>query len=294
VAREGRGLSRIWEEPRFTGTVSGVRSRTMKERFGRVLFCVGLLGLTGCDEQPKAETKASEVKTAEPAATPPPPAPEPAPEPAVAKKPKKTLADCDKGSKVTLDNAEFEGAVRVKAQKPDGDLTTADLKKLRSLNLSRVQLTELDVCLFRHMTELRELFIGPGEIDDLSSIVTSTKLESLGVSGNPITDLSPLSKMTKMDRLDVAHTKITDISALSAMKALTELNIDDTQVTDLSPLKDLTKLERLSLKKTKVSDVSVLAEHKELKFVYVGESPLAEESSKTAILSKNGAKIIDE
>lgn len=263
------------------------------------MVCVGILGLTACDEQPKPEAaKAAEVKTAEPAAAPPPPAPEPAPEPAAAKKPKKTLADCDKGSKVTLDSAgsssaEFEGAIRVKAQKPDGDLTTADLKKLRSLNLSRVQLTELDVCLFRHMTELRELFIGPGEIDDLSSIATSTKLESLGVSGNPITDLSPLAKMTKMDRLDLAHTKISDISALSSMKAMTELNIDDTQVTDLSPLKDLTKLERLSLKKTKVSDVSALSEHK-LKFVYVGESPLADESSKTAILSKNGAKIIDE
>jgi internalin A len=265
----------------------------MTERLGRVLFCVGLLGLTACDEQPKAETKASEVKTAEAPQAAPPPAAEPEPAPPPAKKPKKTLADCDKGNKVSLDNAEFEGAVRVKAQKPDGDLTTADLKKLRSLNLSRVQLSELDVCLFRHMTELRELFIGPGEIDDLSSIATSTKLESLGVSGNPISDLSPLGKMTKMDRLDLAHTKISDISALSSMKALTELNVDDTQVTDLSPLKDLTKLERLSLKKTKVSDVSALAEHK-LKFVYVGESPLAEESSKTAILSKNGAKIIDE
>src|SRR5690606_16058615 len=136
----------------------------------------------------------------------------------------------------------FEGAVRVKAQKPDGDLTTADLKKLRSLNLSRVRLSELDVCLFRHMTELRELFIGPGEIDDLSSIATSTKLESLGVSGNPISDLSPLAKMTKMDRLDLAHTKVTDLSVLAGMKTLTELNVDDTGVTDLTPLQALTKL----------------------------------------------------
>lgn len=272
-----------------------MRTNLWRRAFG-ISGCLGLLCLTACDEQPKpssVEQKAA-VEPA-PSAVPPAPVPTPEPEPAPApKKAKKTLADCDKGTKIVLDNPEFEGAVRVKAQKPDGDLTTADLKKLRSLNLSRVQLSELDVCLFRHMTELRELFIGPGEIDDLSSIATSTKLESLGVSGNPISDLSPLAKMTKMDRLDLAHTKITDLSVLASMKALTELNIDDTGVTDLSALKDLTKLERLSLKKTKVSDVSVLAEHKELKFVYVGESPLAEESSKTAVLSRNGAKILDE
>lgn len=261
-------------------------------------FAVGfsLLLLSGCDEQPKPSAS-EKPAAAQPTAAAVPPAPAPEPEPVAApapKKPKKTLADCDKGTKIVLDNADFEAAVRVKAQKPEGELTTADLKKLRSLNLSRIQLSELDVCIFRHMTELRELFIGPGEVDDLSSIATSTKLESLGVSSNPISDLSPLAKMTKMDRLDVAHTKVADLSVLAGMKAMTELNVDDTQVKDLSPLKDLVKLERLSVKKTKVDDVSMLAEHKELKFVYVGESPLADESSKTAVLSRNGAKIIDE
>ncbi len=260
------------------------------------MLCVSLLGLSACDDKATAgsgtepsETKKADVPPAAPAPVPAEPEPTPAP-----RAPKKTLADCAAGTKVTLDNSDFEAAVRVKAQKPEGELTTADLKKLRSLNLSRIPLPELDVCVFRHMTELRELFIGPGEIDDLSSIATSTKLESLGVSGNPISDLSPLAKMTKMDRIDLAHTKVTELSALAAMKALAELNIDDTEVSDLGPLKDLTKLERLSLKKTKVADVSVLADHKELKFVYVGESPLADESSKLAILSRNGTKIIDD
>jgi internalin A len=273
----------------------GARGNLRRGSWLGAFGCVALLGVCGCDE-PKAESasKASEAKPPEiPSAAAPTPAPEPEPAPK-AKAPKKTLADCAPGTKVQLDNAEFEGAVRVKAQKPDGELTTADLKKLRSLNLSRVTVTELDVCLFRHMTELRELFIGPGEIDDLSSIATSTKLEALGVSGNPITDLSPLAKMTKMDRLDVAHTRVSDLSVLAGMTAMTELNVDDTQVADLTPLAKLVQLERLSVKKTKVSDVSMLGEHKKLKVVYVGESPLADESSKTAVLSRNGAKIIDD
>jgi len=273
----------------------GSRAHLGRARWFGAIGCVALLGLAGCDE-PKAESvsKASEAKPAEVPAVPAAakaPEPEPAPK---AKAPKKTLADCAAGTKVSLDNAEFEGAVRVKAQKPDGDLTTADLKKLRSLNLSRVPLSELDVCLFRHMTELRELFIGPGDIDDLSSIATSTKLEALGVSGNPVADLSPLAKMTKMDRLDLAHTKVSDLSVVAGMKLMTELNVDDTLVADLTPLKELLQLERLSVKKTKVADVSMLSEHKKLKVVYVGESPLADESSKTAVLSKNGAKIIDD
>jgi internalin A len=271
------------------------RASLGRARWFGAIGCVALLGLSGCDEaKTESVSKASEAKPAEvPAAPPPAPAPEPEPAPK-AKAPKKTLADCVAGTKVSLENPEFEGAVRVKAQKPDGDLTTADLKKLRSLNLSRVPLSELDVCLFRHMTELRELFIGPGDIDDLSSIATSTKLEALGVSGNPVSDLSPLAKMTKMDRLDLAHTKVSDLSVLAGMKVMTELNVDDTLVADLTPLKELLQLERLSVKKTKVADVSMLSEHKKLKVVYVGESPLSDESSKTAVLSKNGAKIIDD
>src|SRR5690606_34306790 len=128
------------------GGALSVGSSVMNERSGRALrtklwrsavalsSCTSLLCALGCDEKPTPSAdKAAPVESAAPV-VPPAPAVEPEPEPAPApKKAKKTLADCDKGNKVVLDSPEFEGAVRVKAQKPDGDLTTADLKKLRSL-----------------------------------------------------------------------------------------------------------------------------------------------------------------
>jgi internalin A len=262
------------------------------EVVGSVLCILLSAQVLGCEEK-KQEPVPSQPDA--PAASTNAPAPPPKPEvKEEAPKPKKTLADCESGTVVSVDNPDVEAAIRLKAQKPEGDLTTADLAKLRSLNLSRVELDELDICLFRHMKNLRELFLGPGGIDDLSSIENSIQIESLRASMNPIVDLGPLSKMTKMDRLDLGNTKVEDLSALSNMLQMTELMLDGSPVADLAPLQDLTKLERLSLKRTQVKDLSPLANHKKLEFLYIGESPLADDISATGIVAKNGTKVIDD
>jgi internalin A len=255
------------------------------------------VGALGCEEKKTETAGAAEVA----AATPEPP-PAPAPEAVAATeevapappKVRKKLEDCPTGNEVVLDNAEMEGALRVKAQKPDGELTAADLRRVRSLNLTRVPLDELDICLFRHMTGLRELFLAKGNVDDLSPIATSTQLESLGVSRNPITDLSVLSKLTKLDRLDLAGTKVKDLSPLAGLTALTELNVDDTPVEDVSALEKLTKLERLSLQRTQVKSLQVLSAHKALKFLYVSGSPLEGDYGATAVVTKNGTKVLSD
>jgi len=242
----------------------------------------------GCDEQTETAPVASAApaKTAAPAAVTPPPKPEPE------AKPKKKFEDCEKVETLTFENKDLEAAIRVKAQKPEGELKISDLKKLRSLNLTRVLVEELDVCLFHHMTELREFFIGPVGIDDISPLSNSKKLESLGLAMNPVEDLSPLSEMTKLDRLDLSNTKVVDLSPLSEMTLMTELTLDGAPATDLSPLSKMTKLERLSVKKTQVKDVSVLAEMKDIKFVYVAESDV--DIGSTSVVVKNGGKVITE
>jgi internalin A len=210
---------------------------------------------------------------------------------AAAKKPAKTLADC--GDELEI-SEEMEGPIRLKAQKADGTITVSDLKKLRSLNLSRVSLDELDICLFRHMTELRELFLGQGQVSDLTPIAGASKLESLRVSMNPVVDLSPLEKMTKMDRLDLGKTMVTDLSPLKGMTKMTELMLDSTPVEDVSALAGMTLLEKLSVAKTKVSDISALADLKKLEFLYIGESPLSSNISATGVVAKNGTKVLSE
>jgi internalin A len=248
-----------------------------------------LLGVTGCEEEKRAPSPAKSV-TAAPAVAPP-VAPEPT-KTAAAPRPKKKLEDCPKGPNVTIENSEVEAQIRLKAQKEKGDITQADLSRVKSLNISQADLPEIDICLFSHMKNLKELFLGKGDYDDLSPLANATQLESLRASINQVKDLSPLAEMKKLDRLDLGRTQVSDLSPLANLTLLTELQLDDTPVEDLKPLAKLEKLQRLSLKRTKVKDASPLAGLKALKFLYIGGSPLEEDQSTVAKVRGNGTKVI--
>lgn len=265
---------------------------TSVQHLSTYTLCVLALGLSACDEKKTPETTTTTQPAApEPIAAPTTPTLEPA---AVVAKPKKTLADCPTDNKLVIDNADLEASIRVKAQKPEGELTTSDLKKLRSLNLARVELDQLDVCLFSHMTELRELFIAPTGIDDLTPISGAKHMETLGLAGNPISDLSPLEKMTKLDRLDLAKTKVSDLSVVAKMTKLTELTLDGSEVSDLSPISGLSDLERLSIKSTQIKDLKPLTDLKKLKFLYLADSAAASDIGQTGPIVQNGTKVVQD
>ncbi|HYO95016.1 MAG TPA: leucine-rich repeat domain-containing protein [Polyangiaceae bacterium] len=207
---------------------------------------------------------------------------------------RKTLADCPKGPNVEFAQPEVEAEVRRKLPKPEGPISVAALRGLRSLNLSQVKLAELDVCVFSHMSGLKEVFLGSGDYDDLSPLAGATRIESLRASLNQVRDLSPLAGMTKMDRLDLGRTQVVDLTPLAAMTKLSELQLDDTPVQDVAPLAKLTALETLSLKRTQVKDVSALKNLKKLKFLYTNGSPLDADPMSVAAVRANGTKIIAE
>lgn len=250
-----------------------------------------------CEDPPRPEQKPAEETAA--AKAPPPTIPTPSPaastEPPKAAKPRKQLADCPKGPTVTFEQKAIEDEVRRKVQKPTGDVTNADLKKLKSFNLSQVKGIEaLDPCLFVHATNLKELFLGEGSFDDLSPISGATQLESLRASINQVSDLKPLSKLKKLDRLDLGRTQVKDLGPLSELTALTELSLDGTQVEDLSPLAKLTQLETLSVKGTKVKDLSPLDGLKKLKSVDGRDTPADEDPMSFAKLRGRGVKIVNQ
>src|SRR5262245_44539657 len=123
---------------------------------GLALLVPGLtlgIALGACDEKPKTESAPS--ATAAPTPT---PAPTPAPTPsaeAAPPKPKKKLADCPTGPEVTIDNPALEAELRKKLEKASGPISKADLKRLKSLNLSQLKdMHEIDPCLFTPMTGL--------------------------------------------------------------------------------------------------------------------------------------------
>ena len=247
-----------------------------------------------CEDPPKPEAKPAETAAAAPAPTPSaaPATPKAEPKP---KKAKKQLADCPKGPAIAFEEKGVEDEVRRKLPKPTGDVTVADLKKLKSFNLSQVKgLEELDVCIFSHMTGLKELFLGEGTFDDLSPIAGATQLESLRASINQVSDLAPLSKLKKLDRLDLGRTQVKDIAPLAELTALTELQLDGTQVEDLKPLAKLTLLETLSVKGTKVKDLSPLDGLKKLKSVDGRDTPADEDPMNFAKLRGRGVKIVNQ
>jgi internalin A len=250
--------------------------------------------LVACDEPAKPEAKAETTAAAPPAsaAATPPPVAEPKPE-AKPQKPKKTLADCPKGPTVTFEQKGVEDVVRQRLPKPTGDITIADLKRLKSFNgqASRLKLEELDVCVFSHMTGLKELVIGEGSYDDLSPIAGAVNLESLIASMNQVSDITPLAKMKKLDRLDLGRTQVKDLTPLAGLTMLTELQLDSTPVEDVTPLAKLTLLEDITVKGTKVKDLSPLKDLKKLKKFDGRDTPADDDPMSFAALRANGVKV---
>lgn len=249
-----------------------------------------------CEDPPKPEASPAATASADPAPPNADPAPTPAAAPAEQKppKPKKQLTDCPKGPSVTFEHQAMEDEVRRKLPKPTGDITVADLKRLKSFNASQVKLDELDVCIFGHMTGLKELFLGQGSFDDLSPIAGATHLESLRASINQVSDLTPLGKMKKLDRLDLGRTQVKDLTPLGELTALTELQLDSTQVEDIGPLAKLSRLESLTLRATQVKDLSPLNELKKLKSLDARDTPADEDPMSFAKLRGRGVKIVNQ
>lgn len=262
-----------------------------------VVPCLVSIFTLACEDPPKPEAQPATVATPTPAAAAPSAAPAPA-EPVAEAKPKKAkkqLADCPKGPNVTFDNPGVEAAVRLKLPKPTGDITIADLNRLKSFNgqAARLRLEELDVCIFSHMTGLKELVIGEGTYDDLSPIAGATQLESLIASMNQVSDISPLAKMKNLDRLDLGRTQVKDLTPLAGLTKLTELQLDGTPVEDLTPLAKLTLLEDVTVKGSKVKDLSPLKDLKKLKKFDGRDTPADEDPMSFAALRANGVKVVN-
>ncbi|MGC4088378.1 MAG: leucine-rich repeat domain-containing protein [Polyangiaceae bacterium] len=260
---------------------------------------LSVLSSFGCDEKPAPSAAAAAASAAVTPPLPPPPAPKPEPSAAPAEtaatgapKPAgRKLADCPKGPNVEFLQPEIEAEVRKKLPKPEGPITNADLAKLRSLNLSQVKLSELDVCVFSRLKAAKELFLGPGDYSDLSPIAGLTQLESLRVSINQVKDLKPLEGMANLDRLDLGRTQVSDLKPIAKLTKITELQLDDTPVEDVSPLAGMSGLQILSLKRTRVKDVTALKGLKKIKTLYIGGSPLDADIMSVAPIRANGAKI---
>jgi internalin A len=249
-----------------------------------------LATVAGCDDKKEEASRPAPSAAAVPA-------PEPVKEVApVEEAPtKKEPRVCPPGMKVAdfAGNAPLEAEVRRKLQKETGDITVAELGKVRSLNLSQVRVDELDACIFPYFKGAKEIFLGAGKLDDLRPLAGLTKLESLRASLNKVEDLKPLTNLVKMDRLDLGGTQVKDLTPLAGLTAMTELALDGTPVTDVAPLASCTKLERLSLKRTGVKNLAPLRTLTSLKSLDITDTPVDDKFVLQPLVGPKGLKIVD-
>lgn len=181
-------------------------------------------------------------------------------EKAAAEDPAKNIS-CKDGPVADFHDKELEAEVRRRLEKPEGEIKVSELGKIKALNLARagVSVDYLDPCIFPHLTGLRDLFLGPGKLSDLSQLAQLKNLEALRASMNQVSDVSPLAGLEKMDRLDLGRTQVKDIKPLAGLTNLTELMLDNTKVTDIAPLAALEKLKVLGISGAPVENPTAIA-----------------------------------
>ena len=70
-------------------------------------------------------------------------------------------------------NGPLEAEVLRKLGRDGGTITQNDLKAIKSINLSQATINDLDPCVFPLFTGMKDLFLGPGDLDNLTPIATS-------------------------------------------------------------------------------------------------------------------------
>jgi len=132
-------------------------------------------------------------------------------------------------------DANLEAAVRAWLGKPSGDLTSADLARLTSLDAAA------------------------RGIANLAGLDFAYRLGDLRLASNQVADLYPLAKLTELRVLDLAHNQARNLLPLSNLTALTVLTLTRNGLSDLSPLRGLASLRLLAADENQISDVSPLA-----------------------------------
>ncbi len=179
-------------------------------------------------------------------------------------------------SAVTLHSVEIpdfvlERRIREALDKPEGEITQADMDSLITLNAQgrpnhrgttnspedpRTRIIDLDgLELARNLTSL---ILSHNSITDLSPLKGLANLTDLDLTANPFSDFNQLSELISLKTLTLPSENLGDVSFFSELKTLTSLTIFNGGISDLSPFSQLSGLTSLTLVSNPVSDLSPL------------------------------------
>ena len=118
----------------------------------------------------------------------------------------------------------IEAAIRKSLKKPTGELTKADLEKVRELYLVHDQLT--DVKGLEKLNQLTELSLIDNQLTDVKGLEKLTQLRNLWLYSNQLTDVKGLEKLTQLKCLYLNKNKLTDVKGLEKLDQLKVLFLD--------------------------------------------------------------------
>jgi len=190
-----------------------------------------------------------------------------------------TVASCVAFGQTTsiLVDPNLEGVVRIALNKPEGNLSAADLLSLTSLsaiNRGVVSLVGLEAA--RH---LQSLDLTANGITNIAPLANLPELVDLNLCSNPIRDHGPLATLTRLRKLDLSGNRLKQIGAVASLTSLTSLVLVYNHVSDFSPLVGLTNLVALDLRYNLVNDLAPLKALCNLRDLGLGDTGLSDATS---------------
>ena len=122
--------------------------------------------------------------------------------------------------------AAVEAAIRKAANKPTGELTEADFKKVKALDLRDLGLTKIPRIL-KELQQLERLSFHANKLRNIDELPELKNLKHLNLGENQLTDISPLTDLTSLEDLQLPHNQITDLQPLLNLVNLKAVTLTD-------------------------------------------------------------------
>ncbi len=180
-------------------------------------------------------------------------------------------SDSDTG---LIPDPNLEQAIRDELNKPEGDITEADMESIITLNASQKGIEDLTG--LEYAVNLEELAFWQNEVSNLEPLENLTSLTILEFPANQLSDIGPLSNLTNLEVLAFAANQVIDITPLENLTNLEFLHFAGNQVEDISPLADLDSLQGLFFHGNQVSNIEPLANLTNLEELWIGYNQISD------------------
>lgn len=172
----------------------------------------------------------------------------------------------------------LETLVREKLKMPDGDITPGDLRDIRVLNFSGLQLETVEDLAF--FPNVYYLDLSHNQIKDISPL-WNLNLWYLNLEDNQLTSLKGIYHLNMLHGIDISNNPIRDIRNLLSLDSLYELTVTPSNLSNENPLRWLKHLDYLELTQ-QLRDERILNDLNHLKRLAVaGEITSFSDSSDT-------------